>query len=228
MRRKKRAVHVATITKKYKGKTYVTHLLRRTYREDGKVKHETIANISDLPDDVIPMIAKRLSSDEPLPAEGDDFQIVRSLPHGHVAAVLGTLKKIGLDRIISSKTCRDAKVVMAMIVLRLISPGSKLANLTSLQPETAQHSLAGQLQLEDIETPEMYRAMDWLLKRQVRIENKLSKKHLGEGTLVLYDVSSSYYTGRQSELIKMGYSRDGKPGEPQSFMVCCAHRMVVP
>lgn len=210
----KRAVHVATIRKEHKGKTYVTYLLRHTFREDGKVKHLTLGNLSDLPDDLIEVFRKRLAG-EPLPTNNDDFQIVRSLPHGHVAAVLGTLQKIGLDRLISAKTCREAQLVIAMIVLRIIAPGSKLANLTSLQPETAEHSLADELQLHDVETPEMYEAMDWLLKRQARIENKLAKKHLEEGTLILYDVSSSYYTGRQSELIKMGYSRDGKPGEPQ-------------
>jgi transposase len=106
-------------------------------------------------------------------------------------------------------------LVIAMIVLRIISAGSKLAHLTALRPETAEHSLAGQLGLEEIEVPEMYQAMDWLLKRQTRIENKLAQQHLADGMLVLYDVSSSYYTGRQSGLVKMGYSRDGKPGEPQ-------------
>ena len=210
----KRAVHVATIKREYRGKTYVTHLLRHTYREDGKVKHLTVGNLSDLPDDLIDVIRKRLAG-EPLPADNDDFEIVRSLPHGHVAAVLGTLQKIGLDRLVTSKACREAKLVTAMIVLRIIAPGSKLANLTSMQAETAEHTLADELQLGDIQTPELYEAMDWLLARQKRIENKLAKKHLHEGTLVLYDVSSSYYTGRQSELIKMGYSRDGKPGEPQ-------------
>jgi transposase len=100
-------------------------------------------------------------------------------------------------------------------VLRIIAPGSKLANLTSMQPETAEHTLADELQLGDIQTPELYEAMDWLLARQQRIEKKLAKKHLPEGTVVLYDVSSSYYTGRQSALIMMGYSRDGKPGQPQ-------------
>ena len=214
MSKNKRAVHVATIKKRHNGKTYVTHLLRHTYREDGKVKHVTVANLSDLPDDLIELIRRRLAGD-PLPVGEDNFQIVRSLPHGHVAAVLGTLKKIGLDRLISSKPCREAELVVAMIVLRIISPGSKLANLTSLHPETAEHSLAGELRLEDIETAELYEALDWLLQRQSRIENKLAKKHLAEGILVLYDVSSSYYTGRQSELIRMGYSRDGKPGEPQ-------------
>jgi hypothetical protein len=210
----KRAVHLATITKKYKGKTYVTHLLRHTYREGGKVKHLTLGNLSDLPDDLIEVIRKRLAGG-PLPAENDDFQIVRSLPHGHVAAVLGTLKKIGLDRLISSKPSREARLVIAMIVLRIIAPGSKLANLTSLQTETAEHTLAGELKLQDLEAPEIYAALDWLLKRQGRIENKLARRHLQEGMLVLYDVSSSYYTGRQSQLIRMGYSRDGKPGEPQ-------------
>jgi len=210
----KRAVHVATIKKLHKGKTYVTHLLRHTYREDGKVKHLTVGNLSDLPDDLIEVIRKRLAGG-PLPAEGDDCQIVRSLPHGHVAAVLGTLRKIGLDRLISSRPCREAQLILALIVLRIIAPASKLASLTGLEAETAQHSLADELQLGDIKRPEIYEALDWLLKRQNRIENKLAKKHLADGTLVLYDVSSSYYTGRQSELIRFGYNRDGKRGEPQ-------------
>jgi transposase len=209
-----RAVHVATIKKEHNGRTYVTHLLRHTFREDGKVKHLTLGNLSDLPEDLIEVMRRRLRG-EPLDVEGNDFQIVRSLPHGHVAAVLGMLKKIGLDRLIASKTCREARLVIAMIVLRIISAGSKLAHLTALRPETAEHSLAGQLGLEEIEVPEMYQAMDWLLKRQTRIENKLAQQHLADGMLVLYDVSSSYYTGRQSGLVKMGYSRDGKPGEPQ-------------
>lgn len=223
MSKNKRAVHVATVKKRHNGKTYVTHLLRRTFREDGKVKHETVGNLSDLPADLIEVIRRRLAGD-PLPAEERGFRIVRSLPHGHVAAVLGTLKKIGLDGIISSKPCREAELVVAMIALRIIAPGSKLANLTSLQPETAEHSLSAELQLEDVETAEMYEAMDWLLKRQTRIENKLAKRHLADGMLVLYDVSSSYYTGRQSELIRMGYSRDGKPGEPQIVygLLCAA------
>jgi transposase len=210
----KRAVHIATVTKHHKGKTYVSHLLRHSYREGGKVKHLTLGNLSDLPDDLIDVMKRRLTGD-PLPGESDDFDILRTLPHGHVAAVLGTLKKIGLDRIVCSTNCREAKLVIAMIVLRIIAPGSKLANLTSLQPETAEHSLADELQLHEIEKPELYEAMDWLLKRQRRIENKLAKKHLKEGTLVLYDVTSSYYTGHQSELIRLGYSRDGKPSEPQ-------------
>lgn len=215
MSNKKRAVHIATITKKHKGETYVSHLLRHSYREDGKVKHLTLGNLSDLPDDLIQVMKQRLKSGEPLPEQQDDIDILRTLPHGHVAAVLGTLKKIGLDRMLSSTPCRELRLVIAMIVLRIIEPGSKLANLTGLEPETAQHTLAEELRLEDIQKPELYLALDWLLARQRRIEKKLAKKHLQDGTLVLYDVSSSYYTGRQSELIKHGYSRDGKPGEPQ-------------
>jgi transposase len=214
MSNNKRAVHIDTVIKHHNGKTYVSHLLRHTYRDQGKVKHLTLGNLSDLPDDLIQVMRKRLAG-EPLPSDDDDFQIVRSLPHGHVAAVLGSLRKIGLDRLIASKPCREAQVVIAMIVLRIIAPGSKLANLAGLRAETAQHSLGSELGLQDIDTPEPYEALDWLLKRQTRIENKLAKKHLQEGTLVLYDVSSSYYTGRRSELIKDGYSRDGKPGEPQ-------------
>lgn len=223
MSQNKRAVHVATIKRHHNGKTYVTHLLRRTFREGGKVKHVTVANLSALPDDLIAVIRRRLAGD-PLPADEHGFHVVRSLPHGHVAAVLGTLKKIGLDRLLSSKPCREAELVVAMIALRIISPGSKLANLTGLRPETAEHSLGGELRLEDAEPAEMYEALDWLLKRQGRIENKLAKKHLAEGMLVLYDVSSSYYTGRQSALIKRGYSRDGKPGEPQIVygLLCAA------
>ena len=201
---KKRAVHVASIKRVHKGKTYVTHLLRHTYREDGKVKHLTLGNLSDLPDDLIDVIRRRLAG-QPLPNENGDLQIVRSLPHGHVAAVLGTLRKIGLDQVIASKPCRELQLVIAMIVLRIIAPGSKLANFVGLQSETAQHTLADELQLSDIEKPDLYEALDWLLKRQTRIENKLAKKHLSEGTLVLYDVSSSYYTGRQSGLIRHGY-----------------------
>ena len=210
----KRAVHVATIRKAHKGKVYVSHLLRHSYREGGKVKHITVANLSDLPEDLIQVMRRRLGG-EPLPAEGDTFEIVRSLPHGHVAAVLGTLEKIGLDRLISAKPCREAQLIVALIVLRIIAPASKLASLAGLKSETAQHSLADELQLGELKTKEIYEALDWLLRRQTRIENKLAKKHLQEGTLVLYDVSSSYYTGQQSELIRFGYNRDGKKGVPQ-------------
>jgi len=118
---------------------------------------------------------KRLAG-EPLPDNDDDVEVVRSLPHGHVAAVLGTLHKIGLEQLISAKPRREASLVMTMVVLRIIVPGSKLANLTGLRPETAQQMLAKELKLDDIETAEFYEALDWLLKRQKRIEKKLANK----------------------------------------------------
>jgi hypothetical protein len=124
-------------------------------------------------------------------------------------------RRIGLDRVISSKPARESQLSIALIVLRIISPGSKRANLTSLQPETAKNTLAEELQLNAIEPREIYEAMDWLLSCQNRIETKLAKKHLAESTLVLDDVSSSYDTRRQSSLIQFGYSRDGKQHRPQ-------------
>jgi transposase len=187
-------------------------LLRRTYREGGKVKHQTLGNLSHLPPDLIDTIRRRLQGEAD--PQGP-WRIVRTLPHGHVAAVLGTLRNIDLDRIVASRRCRERDVVVAMIVARILSPGSKLATARCLREETASSSLALQLAIADVEDRELYEAMDWLLARQTRIENKLSKKHLRDGTLVLYDVSGSYYTGRRSELVQFGHPRDGKKGVPQ-------------
>lgn len=214
MSEKKRSVHVAKITRTVNGKTYTSYLLRRSYREGEKVKHETVGNLSDLPLDVIDYIRMRLAGEAPI-ALDEKFEIKRSLPHGHVAAVLGMLQKIGLGSAIGSKPSRERDLVIAMIVSRIIHPGSKLATLTGLREETAQSTLAEELQLGMVETQEFYDSLDWLLARQHRIECKLAKKHLVDGTLVLYDVSSSYYTGRKSELVKHGYSRDAKKGLPQ-------------
>ncbi len=214
MSEKKRSVHVAKISRTVKDKTYTSYLLRRSYREGDQVKHETIGNLSDLPLDVIDYIRRRLSGEGPM-AFDDKFEIKRSLPHGHVAAVLGTLRKIGLDTVIGSKPSRERDLVIAMIVSRIIHPSSKLATLIGLSDETANSTLAEELQLGAIETKEFYASLDWLLARQTRIESKLARKHLIDGTLVLYDVSSSYYTGRKSGLAKHGYSRDGKKGLPQ-------------
>jgi transposase len=214
MREKKRSVHVARISRTVKGKTYTSYLLRRSYREGDKVKHETIGNLSDLPLDAIEYIRRRLSGEGPM-ALDDKFEIKRSLPHGHVAAVLGMLRKIGLDQMIGSKPSRERDLVVSMIVSRIIHPGSKLATLVGLTQETAQSTLAEELRLGTIETKEFYASLDWLVSRQSRIESKLAKKHLADGTLVLYDVSSSYYTGRRSQLVDYGYSRDHKKGLPQ-------------
>lgn len=205
-------VHVATTRRTYKGKVYETHLLRRTYREGGKVKHQTLGNLSHLPPDLIDTIRRRLQGE---PAPQGPWDIVRTLPHGHVAAVLGTLRKIGLENILASRHCRERDVVVAMIVARILSPGSKLATARRLREETAGSSLTWQLGLEEVQDEELYEALDWLLTRQARIENKLAKRHLQDGTLVLYDVSGSYYTGRRSKLVQFGHPRDGKKRFPQ-------------
>lgn len=207
------SVHVATTRRKYKGKVYETHLLRRSYRdEDNKVQHETLGNLSHLPPDLIDVIRRRLRG-EPLAQE--PWEIVRSLPHGHVAAVLGTLEKLGVDNLLASRPSRQRSLVMAMIVARIVKARSKLATARGLQEQTASTSVSLELGIDDLEEKELYEAMDWLHEAQKRIENKLAKKHLRDGTLVLYDVSSSYYTGRQSSLVKFGYNRDGKKGFPQ-------------
>ena len=207
------AVHVATTRRKYKGKVYQTHLLRRSYREDGKVKHQTLGNLSHLPPDLIDTIRRRLG-DQP-PNEGGQWDIVRTLPHGHVAAVLGTLRDLGVDQILASRPSRERDLTMGMIVSRVISPASKLATGRAFKDETASTSLSLELGIEDVQDRELYETLDWLGKRQQRIETKLAKRHLADGTLVLYDVSGSYYTGRCSGLVDYGYNRDGKRGVPQ-------------
>jgi len=202
-------VHVATTTRRYKGKVYQTHLLRRTYREGKKVKHETLGNISHLPTEIIEIIRRSLAG-ETFVSTQEAFAIIRSLPHGHVEAVLGTMKKIGMDRIIGSKRCKERDLVLAMIAERLIHPASKLAT-TRLWHAT---TLAGELGVEDADEDDLYEAMDWLLERQHRIEKKLAARHLAEGAQVLYDVSSSYYEGRTCPLARFGHSRDRKKGKP--------------
>lgn len=204
-------VHVAKINRKYKGKVYTTHLLRRSYREDGKVKHETLGNISHLPEDLIETIRQRLSGEAP----SGPWEIHRSIPHGHVALTLGVLCDIGLDSMLASKPCRERDLCLAMIVSRIISPGSKLACARSLKPETAAHSLGLELDLGEVKDNELYEALDWLLEKQNRIEKKLAKRHLEEGALLLYDLSGSYYTGEVSGLVRYGYSRDQKNAHPQ-------------
>ena len=210
-----RSVHIATVTKTHKGKTYTSVLLRRTYREDGKVKHETLGNLSDLPPDVIEFIRGRLNGELDEGAPRGTFQILRSLPHGNVAAVLQTARKIGLDQLLSSRPSRERDLILALVVSRVISASSKLSACAGLKGETAQSTLAEDLRLGRIEVDEFYAAMDWLLARQTRIENKLAKKRLQGGVLVLFDVSSSYYTGRKSSLVTHGYSRDHRGDRPQ-------------
>jgi transposase len=208
------AVHVATTRRSYKGKIYETHLLRRTYRDRGKVKHQTLGNISHLPADLIETIRRRLRGDLP-PGVHHGFRILRSYPHGHVAAVLGALRQIALDRLIASRPTIERSLVLAMIVSRIIEPGSKLATARALSEESATSSLAVELGIHIEDDRQLYDAMDWLVARQHRIESKLAAKHLHDGSLVLYDVSSSYYTGTHCSLAAFGHNRDGKNGYPQ-------------
>ena len=214
MKKRGEAAHVAKIERRHNGKVYTSYLLRRTYREDGKVKHETLGNLSHLPQEVIGTIRAALRG-EVSPVGDDGLKIVRSLPHGHVAAVLGTVRKIGLEQIVASRPSPERTLVVAMIVARVIDPCSKLATSRGLSSETACSSLGLQLGLDSVSEDALYEAMDWLQSRQELIEKKLAKKHLQDGTLVLYDVSSSYYTGSHCSLAKFGHSRDRKKGFPQ-------------
>jgi transposase len=215
MSRRAGAIHVATTTRVYKGRVYQSHLLRRTYREGAKVKHQTLGNLSHLPLDLIETIRCRLRGEAP--AASNSWEILRTFPHGHVLAVLGTLKSVGLEAILASRASRERSLVIAMIAARVLQPASKLATARALQEETATTSLGLELGLgqERIGERELYSALDWLLERQTRVENKLARKHLSEGTLILYDVTSSYYTGRRSALVQFGHNRDGKRGFPQ-------------
>ena len=198
-----------------KGKVYTSVLLRCSFRKDGKVKHETLGNLTQLPPDVIEFMKRRLSGELDADAPHSSFEIVRSLPHGNVMAVLQTAKQLGLENLLASRPCRERDLIMALIVARVLSPRSKLSTTTAIKAETAKHTLAEELALGEVDVHELYAAMDWLVARQTRIENKLAKKHLKDGHLVLFDVSSSYYTGRKSPLIKHGYSRDHRSDRPQ-------------
>ena len=211
-------VHIATTRRHYKGTEYKTTLLRRSYREDGKVKNETLGNLSHLPGHVIDALRAMLAGRRLVDLDSE-FEIVRSLPHGHVAAVLGVLRDLGLERLIGRERCRERDLVVAMICQRLLDPCSKLST-TRLVHQT---TLAQELELGDVGEAELLAAMDWLYGRQERIEAALARRHLqGEG-YVLYDLSSSYLEGRSCELAALGYSRDGKPGKPQiSYGLCCA------
>ena len=212
---KPRKVHIAEIRNTRNGVTYTSFYLRRTFREGGQVKHETLGNLSDLPRDLIALMKQRLAQNEPLSGVGEKISIVRSLPHGNVNAVLTMMRSIGMESLLASRPCRERDLVIAMIADRVISPGSKLSCSRGMNDETAQNTLAEELGLDDVNVHELYGAMDWLLERQNRIENKLAKKHLKGGSLVLFDVSSSYYSGKKSSLREYGYSRDHRADRPQ-------------
>jgi transposase len=190
-------------------------LLRESYRHEGKVRKRTLCNLSDWSPAHVEGLRGVLKGGTVIPAEQDAFIVTRSLPHGHVAAALGTARKIGLDRILGpdGNRCRD--LVLALLIGRILDPVSKLAAARTLSPATASSSLGEALGLDEVDDDELYAALDWLLARQAAIETALAKRHLQNGTLVLYDVSSSYMQGSCCPLAKRGYSRDGKKGTLQ-------------
>jgi transposase len=184
-------------------------LLREAWREGKKVKRRTVANLTNWPEEKVEAL-RRVLKGEALVAPKEAFHIERSLAHGHVEAVLETIRKIGLDTAIASKRSRERDLVIAMIAERLLHPSSKLAT-TRLWYTT---TLAEELTVTDADEDDLYRAMDWLLSRQDAIEKKLAAKHLAEGSSVLYDVTSSYYEGRTCPLARFGHDRDGQKGKP--------------
>jgi len=190
-------------------------LLRESYREDGKVKKRTLANLTHWPTDKLEGL-RRLLRNQTLVSPDEAFEIVRSLSHGHVAAVLGTLRRLQLDKFIGSRRSRERDLVVAMIVARVLDPRSKLATARGLTEETAVSTLGKSLSLGSTDEDELYQAMDWLLPRQDKIEAALADRHLSEGTLVLYDATSTYFEGRTCPLGALGHAKaDGKKGKPQ-------------
>jgi len=189
---------------------YEAHLLRRTYREGGKVKNETLANLSRLPRETIELVRRSLRGEQFLSAV-DGFEVCRSLPHGHVAAALGMARRLELARLLDRQSSPERSRVLAMVVQQLLAPGSKLACTRAL----GQSTLAEELAVEGVDADQLYAALDWLLDRQEQIERRLARRHLGEGSHVLYDVSSSYFEGRTCPLLALGYSRDGRRGSLQ-------------
>jgi len=198
-------------------------LLRESYREHGRVRKRTLCNLSDWPVAHIEGLRGVLKGGTVIAAERDAFSVTRTLPHGHVAAALGTARKIGLDRVLGPDGDRCRDLVLALLVSRILDPASKLATARALSPATATSSLGEMLRLGAVDEDELYIALDWLLERQPAIETALAKRHLNSGTLVLYDVSSSYMEGRCCPLAKRGYSRDGRKGTLQiTYGLLCA------
>jgi len=200
------------------------YLLREGWREDGKVKTRTLANLSRWPMGKIEALRRLLAEDAPSP-DGRGVKMLRSLPHGHVAAALGTARRIGLDRLLAvgDGASRMASLALALVVARVIEPGSKLATARQLDAATASSSLGAALDLDTVVEKELYATLDWLLERQPRIEKALAKRHLKDSTLVLYDLTSTWFEGRTCPLAKHGHNRDRKPGKLQIvFGLLCA------
>ncbi len=203
-------MHVAAVPSRQKSGEYSSVLVRQSYREGGKVKHRTLANLSKLPPAVIETVRAMLRGEQVGPL-AQSFEIVRARPHGDVLAVLGQLRRLGLDKMLAARPRRERELATAMIASRILQPESKLATVRSWESST----LASELGVADADEDELYASMDWLLEQQPKLEATLAKRHLVEGGLVLYDLTSVYLEGSKCELAKRGYSRDGKRGLPQ-------------
>lgn len=189
-------------------------LLRESSRVGNKIIKRTLANLSDWPAAQVDLL-RRVLKGESLISASEALQIERSLPHGHVAAALGTLRRIGLESDLARSASPERDLVCALIVARILTPASKLATARGLHEQTASSSLGPLLGLELVDEDHLYKAMDWLLSRQARIEDKLAERHLQQGTVVLYDVTSTYFEGRRCPLARYGHSRDERPGNLQ-------------
>ena len=190
-------------------------LLRESYREGGRVKTRTLANLTRWPEHKVDALARALKEQPPTLELSQAFEITRSLPHGHVAAVLGTTERLGIAELIDATPSRRRDLVLALLIAAVIAPDSKLATARGLRAETATSSLGQVLGVSGCDEDDLYAAMDWVLERKERIENTLATRHLANGTLVLYDVSSAAFEGRTCPLGAIGYARDGVKGRRQ-------------
>ena len=204
------AMHVAKIDRRHGDRVYTSHLVRRSIRDGKRVRHETVANVSKLPPEAIEALRRALRGEAVL-SPGERPSIENPLPAGHVEAALAMARRLELARLIERRPSKQRELVLAMVVQRVLCPGSKLSMARALGRST----LAAELGLEGADQDDLYGAMDWLVERQERIEDRLARRHLRDGELVLYDVSSTYFEGRTCPLAGLGYSRDGKRGTPQ-------------
>ena len=204
------SMHVAEIRSRRGDKEYVTHLLRRTYRENGKVKQQTLANLSALPPDAIAVLRALLRGTAFVPLD-QGLEIVRSLRHGDVACALAMTRRLDLANLLDPAPSRMRSLALALIALRVVDPRSKLATSRVWTTTTLPEDLG----IQDVTEDDLYAAMDWLLERQDRIEAALAKRHLAQGGLVLYDLTSTYVEGSHCPLARFGYNRDKKRGKRQ-------------
>lgn len=203
-------MHVVTTTRSYKGQVYKTHLLRRSYREDGKVCNETLGNLSHLPDHIVDLVRQALKGTSFAPV-GELFEVVSSRQHGDVDAVLRTIRRIDLSGLLGVQPCWESRLATGMIVARVVEPQTKLATTRWWNTRT----LPEDLHIERADEDALYSAMDWLLLHQDAIEKRLAARHLEEGCTALYDLTSSYFEGTHCSLAKLGHNRDGKANKLQ-------------